>query len=386
MESLPALRGPGRPWIYWLCLLAIGATLAALPLVHVDVTVRSAGIVRPTTARIEVKSVVSARVARVLVRDNDRVNAGDPLVELTALDAEERIARNRALQREKGVLVADLRRLAGLALRPADAVPAPSASAAVPPDLHTPSLAQSLSQLLAHLSVGRLALEQARRTHDRTAALAAKGLVSERESDDARYALERASAELQLLVAEAKSSWETQLLAEGTSLAELVSEEKRVREELAHATLRAPVTGTVQGLAGLGPGANVVAGQSLGEISPLDGLRVETAVSARDIGLLHVGKPVRLQVDAFPYTRWGLLGGTVESVAADASSAGGQTVFRVVVRPAALALQRPDGVRGALRKGMTLTARFVVTRRTLLQILYEDASGWLDAQSRPGTS
>ena len=386
VESLPAFRGHERPWVYWLCLLAMGTALVALPLVQVDLTIRSAGIVRPVTARIDLKSTITGRVARVLAHDNEYVQAGAPLLELAAFDVEERIARNHALQREKRELAADLRRLTGMALHPKAATEPRVELPAADMEIHTPNLAQALSQLRAHLNASQLALDQARRFDDRTAALATKGLVADRDRDDARYALARASSDQQLLIEEARSSWQTQLLATDTVLAELVSEEKRLREELALATLRAPVTGTVQGLMGLGPGASVVAGQSLGDISPSDGLVVETAVAARDIGLVRAGQPVRLQVDAFPYTLWGLLAGTVESVAADASSIGGQTSFRVVVRPAALALYRADGAAGTLRKGMTLTARFVVTRRSLLQVLYEDASGWLNAQSKARSS
>jgi len=36
---------------------------------------------------------------------------------------------------------------------------------------------------------------------------------------------------------------------------------------------------------------------------------------------------------------------------------------------------------GELSKGMTGSARFVTARRTLLQILYQDASEWLDPQN-----
>jgi hypothetical protein len=37
-------------------------------------------------------------------------------------------------------------------------------------------------------------------------------------------------------------------------------------------------------------------------------------------------------------------------------------------------------VRGDLKKGLTLTARYVVARRSLLQILHDDASAWLNPQ------
>jgi membrane fusion protein, peptide pheromone/bacteriocin exporter len=57
----------------------------------------------------------------------------------------------------------------------------------------------------------------------------------------------------------------------------------------------------------------------------------------------------------------------------------------VLIRPAAAHLVLPNGVRGELKQGLTLTARYVVARRSLLQILYEDASAWLNPQENLGS-
>ncbi|MBI3884159.1 MAG: hypothetical protein HY302_00255 [Opitutae bacterium] len=58
--------------------------------------------------------------------------------------------------------------------------------------------------------------------------------------------------------------------------------------------------------------------------------------------------------------------------------------FKVLVRPAATFLALPNGLRGELKKGLTLSARFLVARRSVLQLFYEDASAWLNPQdNRP---
>jgi HlyD family secretion protein len=53
-------------------------------------------------------------------------------------------------------------------------------------------------------------------------------------------------------------------------------------------------------------------------------------------------------------------------------------VFKVRCELAQRELVLPSGVRGTLRKGMTLQARFLVARRSLLQLLRDDLSSWLD--------
>ncbi|SIT42316.1 Type I secretion system membrane fusion protein [Paraburkholderia ribeironis] len=83
-------------------------------------------------------------------------------------------------------------------------------------------------------------------------------------------------------------------------------------------TLSAPVSGTVQQLATHTLGGVVTTAQSLMEIVPDDTLEVQAQLENRDIGFVTVGQPVAVKVEAFPYTRYGLLAGTVMSVSNDA--------------------------------------------------------------------
>jgi HlyD family secretion protein len=121
----------------------------------------------------------------------------------------------------------------------------------------------------------------------------------------------------------------------------------------------------------------------IGAVSPSDALLIETFVSPKDVGLLRLGQPARLQIDAYPYTQWGLLDATVMTLAADSSGTNGANStsgFKVTLQPTATTLYLPNGTAGPLRKGLTLSARFVVARRSLLQTLYEDVSAWLNPQ------
>lgn len=219
LESLHAMHGRGQPWIYWISLVGIAAALGALPLIPVEVTIRAAGIVRPTTERIELKAAVSGRIARVLARDNGRVEAGEPLLELVALDVQERIARNQTLQREKSELIADLQQLTSTPFLPTNANVSASDLGADLPGLRTPVLAQGRAQFLTQLHAAELAFDKARLMYQRAATLADKGLVSGQELDDARFSLARASTDLRQLVEQARSSWQTQSRDEQIALA-----------------------------------------------------------------------------------------------------------------------------------------------------------------------
>jgi DNA-binding response OmpR family regulator len=262
----------------------------------------------------------------------------------------------------------------------------PSTSAITPaatPELglQTPELRADFAQHQAQLAAHALTLAKAARELARHETLATKGLITARELDQARDDLAAATAEQSTLLRTTHTRWATRLRDEQSSLDTLLTEEKRLAEESHQTTVRAPVTGSVQGLTGLAPGAWLAAGQSVGTISPDDRLLIETFVPSRDVGLLRPGQAVHLQIDAYSYTQWGVLAGTVTAIAEDSgasSAAAGSTVYKVTILPAATALHLANGTTGTLRKGMTLSARFVVARRSVLQILYEDASAWLN--------
>lgn len=98
------------------------------------------------------------------------------------------------------------------------------------------------------------------------------------------------------------------------------------REELVKAAkltglqvLRAPVSGTVEQLAIHTIGGVVQPAQTLMVIVPDQSkLEVEAMLPNRDAGFVHAGQTAELKVEAFNYTRYGLLHGEVRTVSRDA--------------------------------------------------------------------
>ena len=82
--------------------------------------------------------------------------------------------------------------------------------------------------------------------------------------------------------------------------------------------LRAPVNGTVHRLSVHTVGGVVRAAEPLMAIVPEGvALEVEVSVLNRDIGFIEVGQPVEVKVEAFPFTRYGLVEGEVAHLSAD---------------------------------------------------------------------
>jgi HlyD family secretion protein len=127
----------------------------------------------------------------------------------------------------------------------------------------------------------------------------------------------------------------------------------------------------------------VQAGEALAVISPASGLVAEVYVTPRDVGLIRVGAPVRMLIDAFNYTDWGVVTGRVVEVSGDFVQVGGQPMFKVKCSMDRDWLSLRNGFTGHLRKGMTLRARFVVAERSLFQLLFDDVNDWLNPAQAP---
>ncbi|CAB3746097.1 HlyD family type I secretion periplasmic adaptor subunit [Paraburkholderia humisilvae] len=90
----------------------------------------------------------------------------------------------------------------------------------------------------------------------------------------------------------------------------------KTRQELL--ILTAPVSGTVQQLAVHTLGGVVTTAQSLMEIVPDDALEVDATIENKDVGFVSIGQRAAVKVETFPYTRYGMIEGTVIGLSNDA--------------------------------------------------------------------
>lgn len=389
LESIFSSHGPERPLAYIVMLGGMIAGLAALPLIKVDVTVRAHGWVRSTTERTQLRPVVSGYVTKILAKENDRVVAGAPILTISSKETEEKLLFNKHQQMESEAVIGDLLTLVAAYSSAAEKMDLVDHERSEALSFKTGVVSAENSRFRELINSNLLARSKAQVELARYTRLAGKGIASKQTLDNATYELKRAQSELKILFEESLSRWHAKLKEEKAAQKNLITENALLTEQLSYYTIRSPSDGVLIGFAGIGAGGIVTAGQSLGEVSPDDDLRIETLVSPKDIGLVRIGQSVRVQVDAFPYTQWGVIDGIAESMSGDmlrSESARGSTAFfKVLIKPHKTLLHLPNGFRGELKKGMTVSARFLVARRTLLQILYEDVSQWLDPNANQAT-
>ncbi len=135
-------------------------------------------------------------------------------------------------------------------------------------------------------------------------------------------------------------------------------------------TLRAPVAGVVQQLAVHTTGGVVTEAQTLMIIVP-DGAVVtaEVTLENKDIGFVNVGDDAALKLETFPFTRYGTLAAQVERVTADAVT----DEKRGAIFPVTLSLSRKhinvDGKLIPLAPGMNVTAEIKTGQRRVIEYL-----------------
>lgn len=368
LEQHLVRHAPRGRALYLVILLAAAAGLALLPVIRVRVSVRARGIIRPVTEKHEVRSRVSGVVERILAREGDTVHAGDALglVRATGLDAQARWLDAQAEEQRR--LIADLTRLTrGGDGRPLD-----------PAAFVTPRYREEYLQFAGERAEHALEIDRATRDLARVRAMFDRRFAAPSDVEAKEYQLARARSEQTLLVQRTLGRWQSALAAARMQLAELEARAQELREQRALHTIRAPVGGAVDQVAAISPGSYVQAGEQIAVISPDTTLVAEVYVAPRDIGLLRAGTAARLLIDAFDHAVWGSVSGRVAQVSDDFLLLDQQPMFRVRCTLDRTGLVLASGARGALKKGMTLEARFLVARRSLFQLLYDDVSDWLD--------
>jgi hemolysin D len=459
-EFLPAaleiMEKPPSPGLRWLLLAVCGLFVLALLWAifgKVDVVAVASGKTVPSGSVKLVQPIEIGTVRAIHVKNGQFVHKGQLLVELdptlasadeaqseqTLLTAEVIQARNDAL-------------LAHLAGRPARFVPPPGtpanvvrteetfvSTAVAEYDAKRASLLEQRAEKQAELAGAQAEitkLTEAMPFIDKQLAarveLTDKGYYSKlklleyqqarvehlRDIDVQTANADKARASIGTLDAELRSLREgfgktaATDLAEANGKAGLASEElRKSARRREYQELRAPVDGVVQQLAVTTVGGVVQPAQPLMVIVPCSagvaqaaarcsaGISVDVFVQNRDIGFVKVGQRVAVKLEAFNFTDYGLVEGTVENISRDAidqsqepagstRDANGRPVQPGLVYAARISLRCAPGdpkrtylcVR--VQPGMAVQAEIKTGRRRIIQYLLSPISQAVDEAGR----
>jgi HlyD family secretion protein len=210
--------------------------------------------------RVEIGSVITARVDKVTVEEGAKVEAGQPLVLL-----------------ETGELQASLAQARLLAVR----------------EVNLPQSADAVAQAEAQLS---FAEQEFRRTRD----LHAKGFVSEARLQDVERLLTVAKSQLETARTQARAQGASGALAReaATRLQEAAAARELAESKLAQATIRASVPGTVL-VRAVEPGDIVSPGKRLLVLDSAGETRLTAQIDEKNLPYLRIGQQAIASSEAF---------------------------------------------------------------------------------------
>lgn len=334
----------------------VGVLLGAVGLAAVleyNVTVQAAAVVRPLNELSPVRVTNGGTIERILVQENQAVQAGAVIAELGVSDRPRLLklqTRQQRLQQYLQQYQAQLDRVDTELQR-----------------LNTEIVAQSGVMTASVLvdQVERSSVSEA----DVQVALAQ--LAAKLPTEATRFTQQRDRLQQQRL------SLANQLRYDQGTL-------QTVNTELSKRVILAPTTGTLFKLALPTVGQPVQPGTVVAQIVPQAApLVVKARVETQDISRIEVGYQAQLRISAYPYPDYGILTGTVQAIAPDVVTPGSSSpeaiapYYEITIQP-----DRPYLVKGdrqyPLQPGMEARADIISREETVLQAFLRKFRLWTD--------
>jgi multidrug resistance efflux pump len=342
-------------------LMIIGFTVSFF-FIKTEITVQSRGLIRSSAEPIQIISPVVAEVIQSELEENKFVTLGDTLVWLNTEKFEERIEHLETLVSENEAYLDDIGQMLDFKY-----------------SLIKTNLLKTIhAQYRQKISEFDLNIELLQKSYNWANSLFEKKVIPLTEMEEKEFQLNKTVEEKKIFVQLSRNEW--QQMVSGYEL-----ENKRYKNEI-NGVLRdmdkyhilAPGNGYITNYNGIQPGSFVSPGQSIAVISPNDSIIAEHLVPPKDIGYLRKGMPVIYQVDAYNYNQWGLATGEISDISNEIYFKQNQPFFKVRCSLNETHLSLKNGYKGKLKNGLTSTARFKVTKRTLAQLFFDKTDNWLN--------
>lgn len=381
-------------------------TWAAVTPVHELTTAQGSiipeGFVQP------VQHLEGGIVARVLVDNGSRVNAGDPLVELDTvmLRAERAKASSRLeslrLRAERLSALAEGRLAQPTVASGSERIASSHWSAGALKLSHLEARLQILDAeiqarlaesdgLDAQMRVVRSELQLVTPRANSLQSAAERGSVSGRDSDNLqreklrlegdlatkgaqKAGLTAKIAELNAQKAEIRSQFGADAMEElskvETERAEVVALVEQLDDRLDRAVLRSPVSGLVQSIEVRGPGRVVRPGEQIAEIVPdQHSVFAQIEIPADRIGFVTPGQVAMVKVTAYDYARYGAIEGVLDRISpSNSRTEDDRNVFIARVRLNSMQVGTESGHR-PVKPGMGVVVDIRIGRKSVLDYL-----------------
>ena len=351
--------------IYLILVISFIIILVSLPLIKIKVSVSAFGIITTPTNRYELSIPASGLLLNNHLKENLTVKEGDTLL----------VFDNSILQKEQNQIDSRLSELAGFSedLRRLTGTNIKSIERLISSRFQIAFL-----KYQTELEQRNIEKEALKKVYKRQKKLFELNVISEVEFEKDEVNYERSCAEMEVFKKQAINNWKETFLSIEQERERLSLRKKELESERLRSVLIAPASGELLDVLPLKTNQFVAAGLKVGEITPVSDMMAICQVAPKDIGLIKKQMKALFLVDAFNPNEWGYLKGRVSAISSDTYLINSQPFFKVECQLEQDYLTLKNGVRGKLKKGMTVQTSFTVTERTLYQLIYDKVDDWLN--------
>ena len=361
LENLIAKNKTKSISIYLVVVLAIAVFIALLPVITVDISSQSRGIIRSKTDNVPVTSAVSGKITAIKLKNNLLVQKGDTLLTISKENLETEKQLNDTIYTTNATILQDLE----MVLKGKS-------------NLQTSLIREEYYKFSTQKAELQSKVAQAQINFNRYKTLFDKSVIAKAEFEKYQFDLQFAKQALNSFVKQQMANWQNKKNELTLQLKNIAGNNNKLKIEAKNYVLIAPATGTIENFNGVQVGSVLNASQPIAQISPVDNLVVESTVSPNDIGLIKPNQKVKFQLDAFNYNQWGLLTGKVIDIDKNITLQENQAFFKVRCALDSKELKLKSGYKTQVSKGMTLTTRYIITRRSLFDLLFDKVDDWLN--------
>jgi len=341
-----------RIWMQAITWGLIGSTtfgVGWLALAKTEEIIVAPGKLQPIGSVKEIQMPLGGITSEILVKDGDRVNAGQVLMRLdTETSSQQLQSLGDSLELKKQQLVlkqVELKRYSSLV---EDSIKTLSQQVKV-----QNNILMRFESLYKEGATAELQyLQQSNTVQEIEGRLRAAHLEGKRQKAILGQDMQRLKSEI----------------------ADLEARLTEIRVTLRYQELRSPVDGVVFDLKPKGPGYTAPSTETVMKIVPFNALEARVEIPSSDIGFVRTGMAADLSIDSFPATDFGVLIGTVSQLGSDALPPKPGTRQNEYRYPAKIELgsqqlELKNGQQLPLQPGMSLTANIKLRKVSYLQML-----------------
>jgi len=348
--------------LFVITFLALLIAAVSLPFIVIDIYTTSRGNIIPQEKKLTLYSPISGKISFFNVDENQKIKKGDTLLIIEHNILKERENLNIVQSSENLRYLNDLKNLIDRNYNQ------------IQSDQYKRELLKH-QQELYNLDV---IIKNTQSDFNRKEYLFQKEVISKSEFEKAQLDLDKIKNDRINLIKQTELSWQKEYTQLSQNNKSIHSNQKQLKEEENNYMIIAPIDGELINMQGFHKGSGIAAGNPIVEISPDRDIIVETYVNPSEIGFLKEGGDAIYQVDAFNSNQWGFARGKIIEISKDILIINNAPYYKIKSSLEKDTLSLKNGATGNLKKGMSLTSRFFLTKRTAYQLLFDKVDDWFN--------